>query len=207
MNPDNLPDERKAAATARPSQYQRRGLLAAAAGVATLAGAGLAWWNSPPNSNLNGTRISTQTNTPGDGANGLGDFWQLKFDTPAGTSLAMASLKGKTLLLNFWATWCPPCIEELPLIDAFFQENSKKGWQVLGLAVDQLVAVNGFLAKTPVTFPVALAGMPGVALSKSLGNLGGGLPFTVLFGKDGSVLHRKMGQVTPDDLRVWAELK
>ena len=78
---------------------------------------------------------------------------------------------------------------------------------MLGLAVDQLVAVNSFLTKTPVTFPIALAGMPGVALSKSLGNLGGGLPFTVLFGSDGSVLHRKMGQVTADDLRSWAALK
>jgi thiol-disulfide isomerase/thioredoxin len=204
MNPENPPVPPLSPATpatpansattspARPGQYQRRGLLAAAAGVATLAGAGLAWWNSAP-----------MAAAP----DGHDDFWQLKFDTPAGPPLAMASLKGKTLLLNFWATWCPPCVEELPLIDGFFQENTKKGWHVLGLAVDQLAAVNGFLAKTPVTFPVALAGMPGVALSKSLGNLGGGLPFTVVFGKDGSVLHRKMGRVTADDLRAWAALK
>ena len=78
---------------------------------------------------------------------------------------------------------------------------------MLGLAVDQLAAVNGFLTKAPVKFPVALAGMSGVALSKSLGNLGGGLPFTVVLGKDGSVLHRKMGRLTPDDLRAWAQLK
>ena len=77
----------------------------------------------------------------------------------------------------------------------------------MGLAVDQLAAVNGFLAKAPVKFPVALAGLSGVDLSKTLGNLGGGLPFTVVLGKDGSVLHRKMGRVTPDDLRVWAQLK
>ena len=121
--------------------------------------------------------------------------------------MAMASLKGRLLVLNFWATWCPPCVEELPLIDAFFRENSKKGWQVLGLAVDQLAAVNRFLATAPVSFPIALAGLPGVALSQSLGNLGGGLPFTVLFGRDGSVLHRKMGRVSPDDLRAWATLQ
>lgn len=78
---------------------------------------------------------------------------------------------------------------------------------MLGLAVDQLAAVNNFLAKAPVKFPIALAGMSGVALSKSLGNLGGGLPFTVVLGRDGSVLHRKMGRVTPDDLRAWAALK
>ena len=78
---------------------------------------------------------------------------------------------------------------------------------MLGLAVDQRAAVNGFLAKAPVRFPIALAGMSGVALSQSLGNLGGGLPFTVVLGKDGSVLHRKMGRVTADDLRAWAFLK
>ena len=172
-------------------RHRRRWVLGAVAGVAAVSGAGLAWWKGA---------ASDFTELPV-------NFWQLKFDTPSGQTLPMASLQGQTLLLNFWATWCPPCIEELPLIDGFFQENSKKGWQVLGLAVDQMAAVNGFLAKAPVKFPVALAGMSGVALSKSLGNVGGGLPFTVVLGKDGSVLHRKMGRVTPDDLRAWAQLK
>ena len=169
----------------------RRWLLGAVAGAAALSGAGLAWWKG----------------AGGDVSALPPDFWQLKFETPSGQALDMASLRGQTVLLNFWATWCPPCVEELPLIDSFFQENSKKGWQVLGLAVDQLAAVNGFLAKAPVKFPIALAGMSGVALSKSLGNLAGGLPFTVVLGRDGSVLHRKMGRVTPDELRAWAALK
>ncbi len=185
----SMPPE--SAAPSPSSTSTRRWLLGAVAGAAALSGAGLAWWKG------------TETHDTALPA----EFWQLKFDTPAGKPLDMASLKGQTLLLNFWATWCPPCIEELPLIDSFFQENSKKGWQVLGLAVDQLAAVNGFLSKAPVRFPVALAGMSGVALSKSLGNLGGGLPFTVVLGKDASVLHRKMGRVTADDLRAWAQLK
>ena len=179
------------ATPSRSKALQRRWVLGGVAGAAALSGAGLAWWKGAAN---DGTALPE-------------GFWQLKFDTPEGRSLGMASLQGQTLLLNFWATWCPPCIEELPLIDGFFQENSKKGWQVLGLAVDQRAAVNGFLAKAPVRFPIALAGMSGVALSQSLGNLGGGLPFTVVLGKDGSVLHRKMGRVTADDLRAWAFLK
>ena len=131
----------------------------------------------------------------------------LVFESPDGKSVSMASLKGKPLLINFWATWCPPCVEELPLIDRFYQENSKMGWQVLGLAVDQRAAVNGFLGKMPLSFPVALAGLSGVDLSKSLGNLSGGLPFTVVVGSGGAVLHRKMGRISLKDLSAWKHLK
>ena len=89
----------------------------------------------------------------------------------------------------------------------FFLENSSKGWKVVGLAVDQIDPVKQFLSKTPLAFPVVMAGTSGVALSKSLGNLSGGLPFTVVLGSDGLVAHRKMGKVTPNDLRAWAKLK
>jgi thiol-disulfide isomerase/thioredoxin len=119
----------------------------------------------------------------------------------------MKSLRGKPVVLNFWATWCPPCVEELPLLSDFYQQNSANGWQVLGLAVDQPDPVNRFLTRVPVTFPVVMAGMSGIELSRSLGNLSGALPFTVVLGSDGFVAHRKMGKVTVADLRQWTELK
>jgi len=116
-------------------------------------------------------------------------------------------LQGRPVLLNFWATWCPPCVEELPLIEGFFQTQRANGWQVVGLAVDQLSAVQGFLRKTPVSFPVGLAGLAGTGLSRSLGNLSGGLPFTVVLGASGGVLHRKMGRLNAADLQLVAALK
>ena len=119
----------------------------------------------------------------------------------------MQSLSGRPLLLNFWATWCPPCIEELPLLDLFFTQNSANGWQVLGLAVDQPAAVNTFLKRMPLHFPIAMAGMPGIELSKNLGNLTGGLPFTVVLGTAGQILHRKMGRLTSQDLQTWRTLQ
>ena len=180
---------------------RRRWLLGVVAGAAAVAGAGLAVRHQLADSGSNAEGGSG----PVDGATGA--LWQTSFETPAGKTLSMASLRGKPLMVNFWATWCPPCVDELPLINGFYKDNLANGWQVLGIAVDQLAAVNSFLGKMPLLFPVALAGMSGVELSKSLGNLSGGLPFTVVFGAGGSILHRKMGRVTPEDLRIWATLK
>ena len=134
-------------------------------------------------------------------------FWKLSFDTPAGAPLAMSSFRGKPLLVNFWATWCPPCVEELPLLDYFFQENKSKNWQVLGLAVDQPSAVRTWLQTRPLNFPVAMAGLSGTDLSKSMGNLAGSLPFSVVFTGNGEIAHRKIGKVEPQELAQWVLLK
>lgn len=176
---------------------RRQLLLGGVAAGAALAGASLAWWQVQPHGK------SAQLAAPG---SSLDPFWQQKFDTPDGGNLAVASFSGKPLLVNFWATWCPPCIEELPLIDRFFVENRAKRWQVLGLAVDQPSAVRAWLERKPLNFPIAMAGFAGTELSKSLGNLTGGLPFTVVFGASGELLHRKTGKVTAEDLALWAQL-
>lgn len=173
---------------AAPWPGRRRLLFAGVGAVAAVAGAGLALWKW----------------SPAGGAHGMNeDLWRLSFDTPSGSTLALQTLRGRPLLLNFWATWCPPCIDELPLLDSFYRENSGKGWQVLGLAIDQPSAVRTFLQKTPVSFPVGLAGMGGTELSKALGNLSGGLPFTVVVGASGEVLQRRMGRVTAAELAQW----
>ena len=115
--------------------------------------------------------------------------------------------QGKIRIINFWATWCPPCVEELPLINAFYRQNKANGWQVLGLAVDKVSPVQTFLQKMPLDFPIGMAGLGGAELGRNLGNLAGGLPFTVVFGANGVVLHRKMGRVTAEDLDAWVRLK
>ena len=175
----------------------RRNLaLGGAAALAGMAGVGVAWQKFQPHGAGGNTASATDE-----------AFWGLSFDTPQATSLAMSSFRGKPLLVNFWATWCPPCIEELPLLDAFYQQNKAKNWQVLGIAVDQPSAVRKWLQAKPLSFPVAMAGLTGTELSKSLGNLAGGLPFSAVFGISGELLHRKTGKVSADDLALWAQLK
>jgi thiol-disulfide isomerase/thioredoxin len=135
----------------------------------------------------------------------LADFWSMSLDTPTQSRLAMATLRGRPLLLNFWATWCPPCVREMPVLDRFHRDHQAQGWQVLGLAADNAGAVRDFLARAPVGFPVVLAGFEGVELSRSLGNVSGGLPFTVVFGRDGQVRHRHMGETRYEQLAAWGK--
>lgn len=135
------------------------------------------------------------------------NFWSGLFDRPDGGRLDFASLRGKPLLVNFWATWCPPCVEELPMIDRFFVEQAANGWQVVGLAVDHAAAVQKFLARTPVSFPIGITGLAGAESMKRLGNDAGGLPFTLVIAADGSVAARKIGKLEATDLAKWQRVQ
>jgi thiol-disulfide isomerase/thioredoxin len=174
---------------------KRRNMLFAGTAVsAGLAGVGAAWW----------LRDRPQAQSAASVA--ADPFWALEMETPEGAMLKVSSLAGQPLLVNFWATWCPPCVEELPLLNRFHQEQRARGWRVLGLAVDQPSAVRAWLQKSPLDFPIVMAGLRGTDLSKRMGNLTGGLPFSVAFGASGDVLQRKSGQLLPADLVKWAAL-
>ncbi len=170
---------------------RRRFWTAGVALAAAAAGAGLAWWRYSPGPLLSGAEAA---------------FWEGRFPDPEGHELTVADWRGRPLLVNFWATWCPPCVEELPMLNAFHAEHEPRGWQVFGLAVDRPSAVREFTQRLPLRFPVGMAGLAGTELSKTLGNVSGGLPFTVVFGRDGMVLHRKIGKVSESDLSQWASL-
>jgi thiol-disulfide isomerase/thioredoxin len=164
--------------------------MALVAGAAL--GAGAWWaWRSPPAS-------------PVAGSTALARILVTPLERPQGGPLDLKSFRGRPVLVNFWATWCPPCVREMPEIDLFFRENASNGWQVIGIAVDKPEAVVQFLARTPVQYPIAMAGFAGVELTRELGNDNGGLPYTVLIDRDGKVRWSKAGETTAAELTVQA---
>ena len=172
---------------------RRRWLYGGVAAVAAGAGVGGAWMKHDANAANAGGNVNASDPT----------FWSRSFVRPEGGELKLADFRGKPLLVNFWATWCPPCVEELPMVDRFFHDHAASGWQVIGLAIDQPTSVRKFLEKTPVSFPVGLAGLEGTELVKQLGNTTGGLPFTLMLKADGKVAAQKMGKLGPADLDAW----
>lgn len=171
------------------SSGRRSWLYGGVAALAAGAGLGGAWWAERKPSG--GTdRVDAA-------------FWARTFARPEGGELKLADFQGKALMINFWATWCPPCVEELPMIDRFFKDHVGNGWHVVGLAIDQPSAVRKFLERTPVSFPIGLAGLDGTDLIKQMGNTSGGLPFTLVVNADGQVAARKLGKLDSGDLESW----
>ncbi|MBB5015442.1 TlpA disulfide reductase family protein [Rehaibacterium terrae] len=111
---------------------------------------------------------------------------------------------GRPLLINFWASWCGPCIEEMPLLDAFAAEQGDNGVQVLGIALDSAEAVHAFLEQVPVRYPILLDSPAADDSSVRLGNTRGVLPYSVLIAADGRVRKQKLGVFSAAELRRWA---
>jgi thiol-disulfide isomerase/thioredoxin len=182
---DSLPQD-------TPPSHTRRSLVLAVGAGAALAGVGLAVWRN--------AHVPASTAEPFDG------FWAQQWVATGGNMLPMASFRGKPLLINFWATWCAPCVEELPMIDAFFLAQKKSGWQVLGLAADKPKNVQDFLQKMPLHFPIAVDAMLATQWARQLGNVSGGLPFSVVINSAGEVAQRKMGKLMEADLAAWSTI-
>ncbi|WP_370263358.1 TlpA family protein disulfide reductase [Limnobacter sp.] len=117
------------------------------------------------------------------------------FQTPQGASLDLGALQGKTVVINFWATWCPPCVEEMPELDALYPQLQAQQVELIGIAIDSPSNVAQFLEKTPVSYPIVLAGMGGTELGKALGNTQGGLPFTVILDENGNQILKEAGRI------------
>jgi peroxiredoxin len=119
-----------------------------------------------------------------------------------GKQHALAQWKGKPLIVNFWATWCGPCVQEMPELSQLAAEHQAGGLTVIGIGIDSPTKIDEFAKKLNISYPLYVAGMSGTELSRQFGNTNGGLPYTVLIGADGQVKKTYLGRLKFDELKA-----
>jgi thiol-disulfide isomerase/thioredoxin len=105
-----------------------------------------------------------------------------------GADQRMQNWRGRSVVVNFWATWCPPCVKEMPDLEALSQKYTNIAF--IGLGVDTAANMRHFLPKVQVTYDLLVVGYGGIELMKQLGNTTGGLPFTLIFNQEGRLVER-----------------
>ena len=132
----------------------------------------------------------------------VGALMQLSLADPNGKQQKLSQWQGKVLLVNFWATWCPPCVAEMPELQQLQTERQSKGLQIVGIGIDSPTNIREFSEKHKISYPLLVGGLQGTEVSRSFGNETGGLPFTVLIGADGSVKQAYMGRLDMQKVRA-----
>ena len=118
-----------------------------------------------------------------------------------GREQALAQWKGKVIVVNFWATWCVPCREEMPQFVKAQQELGGRGVQFVGIAIDQPDKIDAFAKELNLNYPALVGGYGALELSKAMGNWLGALPFTVIVDRTGRVAHTQLGPLKDADMR------
>ncbi|MGB7816081.1 MAG: TlpA disulfide reductase family protein [Methylotenera sp.] len=127
------------------------------------------------------------------------------FPDETGQPQALKNYAGKIVVLNFWATWCEPCREEMPELSKLHSTYQNRNLVVLGVAVDDIAAISAFVKETKVNYPLFAADMQGMEIATHLGNNKGVLPYTVIIKTDGSVAKTYFGRVTQQLLEKTLE--
>jgi thiol-disulfide isomerase/thioredoxin len=128
-------------------------------------------------------------------------FFANPWQTPDGKPSNSENWRGKVLVVNFWASWCPPCVEEMPALDKMAQEYASKNVLIVGIGIDSPSNIREFLQKTPVSYPIVIGGLEGSNLSKQMGNTQGALPYTVVINAKGKSIYTKLGKISEEELK------
>jgi thiol-disulfide isomerase/thioredoxin len=118
----------------------------------------------------------------------------------------LSQWRGKTLVVNFWATWCNPCVEEMPELSALQNSSNNKSLQIIGIGIDSAPNISEFSLKNKITYPLYVADTLGVELGRKFGNQAGGLPFTVIITPNGQIKKSYLGRLKLDELRKDLDL-
>jgi peroxiredoxin len=163
------------------TRFRRIGAFALAGAIALAAGIGLALWDRQ--------------------APDAKDLLALSLPDTQGAKQPLAQWRGKVLLVNFWATWCGPCREEMPEFVRAQHDLGPKGLQVVGIAIDQPDKVSSFARELNLNYPALIATYETMDVARPLGDRLLALPFTVILDRQGHVVHTQLGPMKPAQLR------
>ncbi|AIO42061.1 ahpC/TSA family protein [Burkholderia cenocepacia] len=173
-------------------------ILAVAAVAAAAVAGGLAaghWFRSSKADDGTAVAAPAAQGTP------VEQLWAASLTGVDGKPASLASFKGQKVVVNFWASWCGPCVEEMPELVALSHQYKQKGIRFIGIGVDSDQNVKNFLQKVKVDYPVFVSGYAGADLARNFGNTAGALPFTVVIDETGTIRETKLGQIHPAELK------
>lgn len=112
----------------------------------------------------------------------------------SGNQRNISEWQGKIRVINFWATWCAPCREEIPEFIALQEQYAANGLQFIGIAIDDQEPVEEYLKSNKINYPILIGGISGIALAHQLGNSIDAVPFTLVVNQQGQIIHRHPGE-------------
>ncbi len=122
-----------------------------------------------------------------------------------GVERKLDTWKGRVLVVNFWATWCPPCRKEIPAFTKIQDELGPKGLQFVGIAIEEAAPVRKFMQQIGVNYPMLIAPNEGMTLMAKFGNTLGVVPFSAVVDRAGKIVHIQPGVFEPEQVKKWVE--
>ena len=118
----------------------------------------------------------------------------------SGQQRSISEWQGKILIINFWATWCPPCRKEIPEFIKLQQELGDQGLQFIGIAIEEKTSVEEYIDFVKINYPILIGEDAGIALSQKMGNTINALPFSIVVDNKGNIVHRQPGEFSRNQI-------
>lgn len=133
---------------------------------------------------------------------GAARFFDTTLPSPDGTAQAMTQWRGKVIVVNFWATWCPPCRDEIPELIEAYNTYHDKNLIVVGIAADNAEKVAAFSQSLNINYPIVIGNVDVFSLAAAMGNPMGALPFTVTIDRNGTIVDAHLGRIRKAQLEA-----